>query len=61
MNIMDGNAEDLDQECADYEAKIKEAGGIHLFVAGGSMGGGLQWRNENELCSICGYDYYYYY
>ena len=38
VNIMDGNAEDLDQECADYEAKIKEAGGIHLLVAGGSIG-----------------------
>ncbi|KAK2170239.1 hypothetical protein NP493_1156g01006 [Ridgeia piscesae] len=39
VNIMDGNAEDLDQECADYEAKIKEAGGIHLFVAGISANG----------------------
>ena len=37
--MMDGNAEDLDQECVDYENKIKEAGGIHLWVAGGCRGG----------------------
>ena len=32
--MLDGNAEDLDQECEAYEAKIKDAGGIELFVAG---------------------------
>ena len=33
-HILDGNAEDLTAECDNYEAKITEAGGIHLFVGG---------------------------
>jgi len=33
-NILNGNAEDLDAECAAYEAKIKKAGGIDLFLGG---------------------------
>jgi len=34
VHILDGNAVNLDQECSDFETKIKEAGGIHLFVGG---------------------------
>ncbi len=34
VNILDGNAKDLDQECEDYEKRITEAGGINLFVGG---------------------------
>ncbi|MBC8216153.1 MAG: glucosamine-6-phosphate deaminase [Candidatus Marinimicrobia bacterium] len=34
INILDGNAEDLAKECADYEAKIDATGGIHLFLGG---------------------------
>lgn len=34
VNILNGNAEDLEQECADYEARIVEAGGIDLFMGG---------------------------
>ena len=37
MNIMDGNAEDLDKECVDFEAKLKEAGGVDLFIAGSAQ------------------------
>lgn len=33
-HILDGNAEDVEKECADYEAKIKEVGGIDLFLGG---------------------------
>merc|ERR1711981_1475399 len=33
-HILNGNAEDLAKECEDYEKKIKEAGGIELFVGG---------------------------
>merc|ERR1712142_1164083 len=33
-HILDGNAPDLVKECDDYEKKIKEAGGIELFVGG---------------------------
>lgn len=34
VNILNGNASDLEQECADYEARIKAAGGIDLFMGG---------------------------
>jgi glucosamine-6-phosphate deaminase len=34
INILDGNAPDLGVECARYEKKIKDAGGIHLFLGG---------------------------
>jgi glucosamine-6-phosphate deaminase len=34
INILNGNASDLDAECAAYEAKIKQHGGIDLFLGG---------------------------
>ncbi len=34
VNILNGNAEDLEKECADYEAKIAACGGIDLFMGG---------------------------
>lgn len=34
VNILNGNAKDLEKECADYEKKIKKIGGIHLFLGG---------------------------
>ncbi|HON92632.1 MAG TPA: glucosamine-6-phosphate deaminase [Sedimentisphaerales bacterium] len=34
VNILDGNAPDLEAECAEYEARIRQVGGIHLFVGG---------------------------
>ena len=34
VHILNGNAEDLVKECADYEARIEEAGGIDLFMGG---------------------------
>ena len=34
VNILNGNAEDLEKECADYEARIVKAGGIDLFMGG---------------------------
>ena len=33
-NILNGNAADLDAECARYEEKIKSYGGIDLFMGG---------------------------
>ena len=33
-NLLDGNAADLKKECAEYEEKIKAAGGVELFVGG---------------------------
>lgn len=34
VNILNGNATDLEAECERYEAKIKSMGGIHLFLGG---------------------------
>jgi len=34
INILDGNAKDLNKECEDYESKIDRYGGIHLFLGG---------------------------
>lgn len=34
VNILNGNAKDLEKECGQYEEKIKKAGGIHLFLGG---------------------------
>ncbi|MDY5930631.1 MAG: glucosamine-6-phosphate deaminase [Candidatus Ornithospirochaeta sp.] len=34
INILNGNAEDLEKECQDYEDRIKAAGGIDLFLGG---------------------------
>ncbi len=34
VHILNGNAEDLEAECANYEKMIKEAGGVDLFMGG---------------------------
>lgn len=34
VNILDGNAKDLDAECQRFEGKMKEVGGINLFLGG---------------------------
>lgn len=34
VNLLDGNAPDLEAECLAYEEKIKRAGGIELFLGG---------------------------
>ena len=34
VNILNGNATDLDKECAAYEAKMKSVGGVDLFLGG---------------------------
>jgi glucosamine-6-phosphate deaminase len=34
VNILNGNAPDLEAECAGYEEKIKKTGGVNLFVGG---------------------------
>jgi glucosamine-6-phosphate deaminase len=34
VNILDGNAADLDAECERFEEKIKSIGGINLFLGG---------------------------
>jgi glucosamine-6-phosphate deaminase len=34
INILNGNAPDLEKECQEYEEKIKACGGIDLFIGG---------------------------
>ena len=34
IHILNGNAPDLEAECADYEVKIRSLGPIHLFLGG---------------------------
>jgi glucosamine-6-phosphate deaminase len=34
INILNGNAPDLEAECVEYEAKIARVGGIELFLGG---------------------------
>lgn len=34
VNILNGNAADLEKECHEYEERIKRAGGIDLFLGG---------------------------
>ena len=34
VNILNGNAPDLEKECEEYEARIAKAGGIDLFMGG---------------------------
>lgn len=34
IHILNGNAEDIEKECADYEKAIVEAGGFDLFLGG---------------------------
>ncbi len=34
VNILNGNAPNLEAECASYEEKIKKAGGVELFIGG---------------------------
>ncbi|WP_319479866.1 glucosamine-6-phosphate deaminase [uncultured Draconibacterium sp.] len=41
INILDGNATDLDAECERYEAKIESYGGIELFMGGMGADGHL--------------------
>ena len=48
VNILNGNAEDLDAECAGYEKRIEASGGIDLFIGGVGEDGHLAF---NEPCS----------
>jgi glucosamine-6-phosphate deaminase len=48
VNILNGNAPDLEAECANYEAKIEKVGGVSLFVGGVGPDGHIAF---NEPCS----------
>ena len=48
VNILNGNAPDLAAECADYEKKIKDIGGIHLFLGGVGVDGHLAFNEPGS-------------
>lgn len=60
-HILDGNAQNLEEECQAYEQKIAEAGGIELFVGGQTCGfwyrlhsSGMQTICESVVTADCG-------
>lgn len=48
VNILNGLASDLKQECADYEDKIKAAGGIDLFLGGVGVDGHIAFNEPGS-------------
>ncbi len=50
-HILDGNAADLDAECAGYEAAILAAGGIDLFVGGVGSDGHIAFNEPGSSLS----------
>jgi glucosamine-6-phosphate deaminase len=51
INILNGNAKDLEHECAMYEAKIKKYGGIHLFLGGVGSDGHIAFNEPGSSLS----------
>ena len=52
VNILNGNAKDLEKECARYEKKIAGYGGINLFVGGVGPDGHIAFNEPgSSLCS----------
>jgi glucosamine-6-phosphate deaminase len=48
VNILNGNAPDLDAECADYERRIKQVGGIALCLGGVGVDGHLAFNEPGS-------------
>jgi len=51
INILNGNAKDLEAECASYEEKIKKAGGVKLFVGGIGADGHIAFNEPGSSLS----------
>jgi glucosamine-6-phosphate deaminase len=51
VNILDGNAPDLDAECTSYEQRIQQIGGIHLFLGGVGVDGHLAFNEPGSSLS----------
>lgn len=51
VNILNGNAKDLEKECADYEAKIKSYGGIDFFLGGIGADGHIAFNEPGSSLS----------
>ena len=48
INILNGNASNLEKECADYEEKIKNYGGIDLFIGGIGQNGHIAFNEPGS-------------
>ncbi len=51
INILNGNAEDLKQECANFESKIESLGGIQLFMGGIGIDGHIAFNEPGSSLS----------
>ncbi|BDU51592.1 glucosamine-6-phosphate deaminase [Haliovirga abyssi] len=51
INILNGNAKDLDEECAEYEKKIESYGGIDLFIGGVGEDGHIAFNEPGSSLS----------
>jgi glucosamine-6-phosphate deaminase len=51
VNILDGMAQDLEGECTAYEEKIKQVGGIDLFVGGVGADGHIAFNEPGSSMS----------
>ena len=51
VNILDGMARDLEEECAAYEEKIRRLGGIDLFVGGVGADGHIAFNEPGSSLS----------
>jgi glucosamine-6-phosphate deaminase len=52
INILNGNATDLEAECIAYEEKIKHAGGIELFLGGIGPDGHIAFNGQSQSESL---------
>jgi len=51
VNILNGNAPDLEAECARYEERIKEIGGVKLFLGGIGPDGHIAFNEPSSSLS----------
>ena len=51
INILDGNAKDLQKECRDFEEKITEVGGIEIFLGGIGSDGHIAFNEPGSSLS----------
>ena len=53
IHILNGNAKNLEEECANYEKAIKDAGGIDLFLGGVGQDGHIAFNEPgSSLTSV---------
>lgn len=51
IHILNGNADDVDMECQQYEDKIKYYGGVHLFIGGIGQDGHIAFNEPGSSLS----------